>query len=112
MKRFVEGDDREQVALLPECVDDYIGQHIPVSVIDRPCDSTAFSAGQVLVKESEFKSAGTKERERSFAIVGDSNPAGSQNVRDRLIDVRIDRIQSSRTSCKHRIRRRTKYVAI
>jgi transposase len=34
MKRFVEGDDREQVALLPECVDDYIGQDNPVRVID------------------------------------------------------------------------------
>jgi transposase len=34
MKRFVEGDDRKQVALLPECVDDYIGQDNPVRVID------------------------------------------------------------------------------
>jgi transposase len=33
MKRFVEGDDRKQVALL-ECVDDYIGQDNPVRVID------------------------------------------------------------------------------
>ena len=34
MKRFVEGDDRKQVALLPECVDDYIGEDNPVRVID------------------------------------------------------------------------------
>ena len=34
MKRFVEGDDRKQVALLPECVDDYIGQGNPVRVVD------------------------------------------------------------------------------
>ena len=34
MKRFVEGDDRKQVALLPECVDDYIGQDNPVRIID------------------------------------------------------------------------------
>ena len=34
MKRFVEGDDRKQVALLPECVDDYIGQNNPVRIID------------------------------------------------------------------------------
>jgi len=34
MKRFVEGDDRKQVSLLPECVDDYIGQDNPVRVID------------------------------------------------------------------------------
>ncbi|MGF6293188.1 hypothetical protein QFZ98_005049 [Paraburkholderia youngii] len=34
MKRFVEGDDRKQVALLPECIDDYIGQDNPVRTID------------------------------------------------------------------------------
>ncbi len=34
MNRFVEGDDRKQVALLPECVDDYIGQDNPVRIMD------------------------------------------------------------------------------
>ncbi|RKT20877.1 transposase [Paraburkholderia sp. RAU2J] len=34
MKRFVEGDDRKQVALLPECVDDYIGQDNPIRIVD------------------------------------------------------------------------------
>lgn len=34
MKRFVEGDDRKQVSLLPECIDDYIGQDDPVRVKD------------------------------------------------------------------------------
>lgn len=34
MKRFVEGDDRKQVSLLPECIDDYIAQDDPVRVID------------------------------------------------------------------------------
>ncbi|MFM0397297.1 IS1182 family transposase [Paraburkholderia phytofirmans] len=38
MKRFVEGDDRKQVALLPECIDDYIGQDNPVRVIDAFVD--------------------------------------------------------------------------
>jgi transposase len=38
MKRFVEGDDRKQVALLPECVDDYIGQDNPVRVVDAFVD--------------------------------------------------------------------------
>jgi hypothetical protein len=32
MKRFVEGDDRKQVALLPECIDDYIGQNNPARI--------------------------------------------------------------------------------
>lgn len=34
MKRFIEGDERTQVALLPGCLDDYIGQDNPVRVID------------------------------------------------------------------------------
>lgn len=38
MKRFVEGDDRKQVALLPECVDDYIDGDNPVRVIDAFVD--------------------------------------------------------------------------
>jgi transposase len=34
MKRFIEGEDRSQVSLLPECLDDYIGQDNPVRVVD------------------------------------------------------------------------------
>ena len=34
MKRFIEGEDRSQVTLLPECLDDYIGQDNPVRVVD------------------------------------------------------------------------------
>jgi transposase len=34
MKRFVEGDDRTQGTLLPECLDDYIGEDNPIRVVD------------------------------------------------------------------------------
>ena len=34
MKRCVEGDDRHQVALLPECLDDFIAEDNPVRVVD------------------------------------------------------------------------------
>jgi transposase len=34
MKRFVEGGDRMQVTLLPECLDDYIAEDNPVRVVD------------------------------------------------------------------------------
>ena len=43
MKRFVEGDDRKQVTLLPECVDDYIGQDNPVRIIDVFVDELDFA---------------------------------------------------------------------
>jgi len=34
MKRFVEGEDRTQVTMLPECLDDYVEAENPVRVID------------------------------------------------------------------------------
>src|ERR1700690_2645906 len=34
MRRFIEGEGRHQVTLLPGCLDDYIGEDIPVRVID------------------------------------------------------------------------------
>ena len=34
MKRFIEGEDRQQVTLLSECLDDYIGEDNPVRVVD------------------------------------------------------------------------------
>jgi len=38
MKRFIEGEDRSQATLLPECLDDYIGEDNPVRVIDAFVD--------------------------------------------------------------------------
>ena len=34
MGRYVEGSDRKQVTLLPECLDDYIAEDNPVRVVD------------------------------------------------------------------------------
>ena len=34
MKRFVEGQDRSQLILLPECLDDYVGEENPVRIVD------------------------------------------------------------------------------
>jgi transposase len=34
MKRFIEGRDRSQVTLLPECLDDYIAEDNPIRVVD------------------------------------------------------------------------------
>ena len=34
MKRFVEGEDRRQITLLPDCVDDYIGEDNPVRAVE------------------------------------------------------------------------------
>ena len=33
MRRFVEGADRGQIALFPECLEDWIGEDNPVRVI-------------------------------------------------------------------------------
>ncbi len=34
MKRFIEGTDRNQVMLLPESVDDYVGGDNPVRIVE------------------------------------------------------------------------------
>ena len=34
MKRFIEGEDRKQVTLLPECLDDFVEDDNPVRIID------------------------------------------------------------------------------
>src|SRR5450631_3696755 len=34
MKRFVEGEDRTQITLLPECLDDYVAEDNPVRVVE------------------------------------------------------------------------------
>ena len=34
MKRFIEGADRSQVTLLPECLDDFIAEDNTVRVVD------------------------------------------------------------------------------
>lgn len=34
MKRFIEGESRTQVTLLPECLADYVAEENPVRVVD------------------------------------------------------------------------------
>jgi transposase len=38
MKRFIEGEDRNQSTLFAECLDDYTEEDIPVRVIDAFVD--------------------------------------------------------------------------
>lgn len=34
MKRFIEGECREQVTLLPKCLDEYIDEDNPLRIVD------------------------------------------------------------------------------
>ena len=34
MKRFVEGEDRRQTTLLPDCIEDYVSEENPVRVVE------------------------------------------------------------------------------
>jgi transposase len=43
MKRFVEGADRGQITLFPECLDDWIDEDNPVRVIDAFVDTLALA---------------------------------------------------------------------
>src|ERR671910_3494717 len=44
MKRFVEGEDRRQATLLPECLDDYVAPDNPVRLIEAFVDELDLSA--------------------------------------------------------------------
>jgi len=44
MKRFVEGEDRRQGALLPHCLDDYVTENNPVRVIEAFIDELDLAA--------------------------------------------------------------------
>jgi transposase len=44
MARFIEGKDRRQTLLLPECLDDYVTQDNPVRVIDAFIDELDLQA--------------------------------------------------------------------
>ena len=39
MGRFIEGADRTQVTLLPEAIDDYVGDNNPARVVDAFIDA-------------------------------------------------------------------------
>src|SRR4051812_39483997 len=44
MARFVEGADRHQVTLLPNCLEDYVGDDNPVRVVDAFVDELDLGA--------------------------------------------------------------------
>jgi len=44
MKRFVEGKDRRQTTLLPDCIDDYVSEDNPVRVFDIFVDDLDLAA--------------------------------------------------------------------
>ncbi len=44
MTRFIEGLDRSQSTLLPECIDDYVGEYNPVRAIDAFVDMLDLAA--------------------------------------------------------------------
>jgi len=81
MKRFIEGESRQQVSLLPECLDDYIGEDNPVRIVDA------------FVDELDLLSLGFKGADPAFT----GRPAYHPAVLLKLyIYGYLNRIQSSR----------------
>jgi len=44
MKRFIEGEDRRQATLLPDCLDDYVAENNPVRVVEVFIDELDLTA--------------------------------------------------------------------
>lgn len=81
MKRFIEGEDRSQVTLLPECLDDYIGQDNSVRVVDA------------FVEELDLRALGFEGAEPSVTGRPSYHPAVLLKI---YIYGYLNRIQSSR----------------
>jgi transposase len=81
MKRSIEGEDRSQVTLLPECLDDFIGEDNPVRAVD------------VFVEELDLRSLGFAGADPAST----GRPAYHPSVLLKLyIYGYLNRIQSSR----------------
>src|SRR6187402_2116175 len=81
MKRFIEGEDRNQVTLLPDCLDDYIGQDNPVRVVDA------------FVEELDLRELGFESAEPAVTGRPSYHPAVLLKI---YIYGYLNRIQSSR----------------
>ena len=81
MKRFIEGEDRMQVTLLPECLDDFIAEDNPVRVVDA------------FVVELKLRELGFQSVEPSLTGRPSYHPAVMLKI---YIYGYLNRIQSSR----------------
>ena len=85
MKRFIEGDDREQRTLFPECLEDYITEDNPVRVIN------------VFVDELDLAKLGFDEARPAATGRPAYHPATLLKL---YLYGYLNRIQSSRRSAK------------
>jgi transposase len=81
MKRFIEGEDRMRVVLLPQCLDDFIAEDNPVRVVDA------------FVEELNLRGLGFKSVEPSSTGRPSYHPAVMLKL---YIYGYLNRIQSSR----------------
>src|SRR5678816_4191826 len=81
MKRLIEGENRNQVTLLPDCLDDYIGQDNPVRVVDA------------CVEQLDLRELGFESAEPAVTGRPSYHPAVSLKI---YIYGYLNRIQSSR----------------
>src|SRR5258707_9467627 len=85
MKRFIEGEDRSQSTLLPECLDDYVADDNPVGVIevslltDAFLDATGRSVGRAAAGISD------EARDRLLAYPWPGNVRELRNVIERAV---------------------------
>jgi transposase len=81
MKRFIQAEDRSQVALLPECLDDYIAEDNPVRMVDA------------FVEELDLRGLGFESAEPAATGRPSYHPSALLKI---YIYGYLNRIQSSR----------------
>jgi transposase len=86
MKRFLEGEDRRQATLLPDCLDEYVTEDNPVRIVDMFIDeldlaALGFAGSVPEVTGRPAYHPATLLKIYSTAISTASNQAGGWNAR-------------------------------
>jgi hypothetical protein len=89
MKRFVEGADRHQATLLPDCLDDYVAEDNPVRVIEVFIDELDLaglgSLRSLTIASRRLRSIGFKWAVMPVRILKTRTPANSSESHKGLL---------------------------
>jgi transposase len=80
MKRFVEGTDRGQSTLFPECLEDWIDENNPVQVIDVFVDALDLAELGFDGDGSKFKAVNNRDKNYTREFVENAGENLSDSV--------------------------------
>jgi hypothetical protein len=106
MKRFVVGQDRSQLILLPECLDDYVGEENPVRISTGASTVTARKPSASPKSYTRFPTASTLTGRSLQATATGRNAPEPSSSRARRPTVLVGSFRSlARFGCQRCVKR-------